>query len=604
MADHWLFCWNPKNFTWDTLADDAAKVLCGETLRLRWSCQNRKVVEGDTAWMLRLGVAPKGIFARGTVVSEPYEAEHYDADRAAQGNTTWYVDLHLSEINLPDIECTISQRELEGITVDSQNWSPQSSGIELKSRSAAVMDKLWSEKTSISQPKQESQSTGVPVTMATNLILYGPPGTGKTYHLIQLMERYSSTGPQPELLWLTEQISGLQWYATLVLALADMGGSAKVPQLVNHKFIKAKAQLQGRLDGKIQQTLWNTLSSRTSPDSVTVKQQDRREPYFFDKDENSTWHLQPNWKSDLPDLEDLLTRLQAGPIGSNQNNHYEIVTFHQSYGYEDFVEGIRPVSDSDNSELGFQVKPGIFRMICDRAAQDPDHRYALFIDEINRANIAKVLGELITLLEPDKRAVYDGNGNLQSGLELKLPYSQDKFGVPANLDIYGTMNTADRSISLIDTALRRRFQFKELMPDTALIKGSRGDGFIEDGSGGLINLRELLDTVNKRISALLNREMTLGHAYLINCEHFSDLKLVIEDKWMPLLQEYFYDDWQRIRLVFADTTATPSNQIVLKDSIDGSLLFPGSDDLQQVYEAYKVNPSITPDGIRKIYSVQ
>lgn len=489
MANHWLFCWNPKNFTWETLADDVARVLRGESLKVRWSCQNRKVAQGDTAWMLRLGVTPKGIFARGTIVSEPYEAEHYDADRAAQGDTTWYVDLQLSEINLPDTECTISQRELEGITVD------------------------------------------------------------------------------------------------------------------NHKFIQAKAQLQGRLDGKIQQTLWNTLSSRTSPDSVTVKQQDRREPYFFDKDENSTWHLQPNWKTDLPDLEGLLTRLQAGPTGSGQTHHYEMVTFHQSYGYEDFVEGIRPVSDSDNSELGFQVKPGIFRKICDRAARDPDHRYALFIDEINRANIAKVLGELITLLEPDKRAIYNGDGNLQSGLELTLPYSQDRFGVPANLDIYGTMNTADRSISLIDTALRRRFQFEELMPDSSVIEGSRGDGYIEDGSGGLINLRELLDTVNKRISALLNREMTLGHAYLINCKHFSDLTAVIEDKWMPLLQEYFYDDWQRIRLVFADTTTTPNNQIVLKDSIDGSLLFPGSEDLQEVYEAYRLNPNITPDGIRKIYSV-
>ena len=111
-----------------------------------------------------------------------------------------------------------------------------------------------------------------------------------------------------------------------------------------------------------------------------------------------------------------------------------------------------------------------------------------------------------------------------------------------------------------------------------------------------------MDIVNKRISALLNREMTLGHAYLINCKHFSDLKAIIEDKWMPLLQEYFYDDWQRIRLVFSDTTAAPSNQIVLKNSIDGRLLFPGSEDLQEAYEAYRLNPNITPDGIRKIYS--
>ena len=197
--------------------------------------------------------------------------------------------------------------------------------------------------------------------------------------------------------------------------------------------------------------------------------------------------------------------LQSGPATAEvENKRYELVTFHQSYGYEDFVEGIRPEENEDTGEIVYRVKRGIFREICRRAAADPNQRYALFIDEINRANVAKVLGELITLLEPDKRLTYNVDGTTKDGIELTLPYSQKRFGVPANLDIYGTMNTADRSISLLDTALRRRFEFIELMPDSSLIDGSRGDGYIEDGAGDVINLRELLDTVNDRITALLS----------------------------------------------------------------------------------------------------
>src|SRR5690606_12070313 len=114
-------------------------------------------------------------------------------------------------------------------------------------------------------------------------------------------------------------------------------------------------------------------------------------------------------------------------------------------------------------------------------------------------------------------------GRLVSGMEIILPYSGKPFGVPRNLNIYGTMNTADRSIALLDTALRRRFRFQELMPNAKVISGSRGDGYIEDGEGGLIDLRGLLDTMNRRIRLLLNRDLTLGHAYLYGVKDFKSL---------------------------------------------------------------------------------
>jgi len=198
------------------------------------------------------------------------------------------------------------------------------------------------------------------------------------------------------------------------------------------------------------------------------------------------------------------------------------------------------------------VLPGVFQRICNRAKLDPENRYAIFIDEINRGNISKVFGELITLIETDKRVSYDKEGKPiagNKGLELTLPYSGNRFGVPANLDIIGTMNTADRSIALLDIALRRRFEFKELMPDASVIKGADDNGSIEEGT---INLRELLTAVNRRICLLAGRELQLGHAFFCSVKTLDDLNLCFANKVIPLLQEYFYGNWERVQLVLGD----------------------------------------------------
>ncbi|WP_087695948.1 McrB family protein, partial [Campylobacter jejuni] len=324
-----------------------------------------------------------------------------------------------------------------------------------------------------------------------------------------------------------------------------------------------------------------------------------------------------------------------------KNGQIVFTTFHQSYGYEEFVEGIKPHIDSEENskEIKYEIKDGIFKELCEKALENRDsiknfnfyidklkekvkiddnnpekyfelpntkysiqyrngktfrikfddmsknHKdypvsidnieklyktsnideiynsayvrailnylklqgledykekdekvnlpYIIIIDEINRGNVSKIFGELITLIEASKRI------GEKEELKVTLPYSGEKFGVPKNVYIIGTMNTADRSITSLDTALRRRFEFIEMMPDVSKLS--------MDCEG--INLQELLKAINTRIEYLLDREKTIGHAFFIGVENLNDLKKVFQNKIIPLLQEYFYNDYALIDAV-------------------------------------------------------
>lgn len=370
----------------------------------------------------------------------------------------------------------------------------------------------------------------------TNLIYYGPPGTGKTFTLQKLLKKqYTETGTseEPEV-WLNNKLSELSWFEVITLILLDIDEQVSVTDIVEHEYFIKKLALNGRT-ANIRQTAWAALQTHAVQKSKTVKYAKRIEPLIFDKNTDSKWTIVDQKHELIVGFREQLNELKGGPPVEKEIKRFEFVTFHQSYGYEEFIEGLRPVTN-DDGDISYVVKPGILKRLCKRAEADPNHQYALVIDEINRGNISKIFGELISLIEIDKRA------GEEHELSVTLPYSNLPFSVPSNLDIIGTMNTADRSLTHIDIALRRRFEFKELRTDYSLLK-SDVDG---------IDVRKLLFTINKRIELLLDREHIIGHALLMNLSNLADLKKVFITNIIPLLEEYFFEDWDKIKKVFND----------------------------------------------------
>ena len=413
-------------------------------------------------------------------------------------------------------------------------------------------------------------------TTCFNRIYYGPPGTGKTFTLMQLLKHDYET-PALEISveqWrsqlIAEKVAALKWWEGIAATLHDLGGQAKVPELAAHPFIQAIAQAKGR-SSNINATLWGTLQHHTVLDSDTVNIKLRMGPAIFDKTADSVWQFAGDWQEACADLIELVEQLRKGPEAKQAQQRYSFVTFHQSYGYEEFVEGLRPVlnSDDETGAVEYEIRPGAFKELCRKARQSPEQRFAMVIDEINRGNISKIFGELITLIEPDKRE------GAKQAIAVTLPYSGEKFSVPANVDIIGTMNTADRSLALLDTALRRRFDFVPLLPDTRALKvpdelhSAPLAGLVVTTDAGEIDVRQMLERINERIEVLYDRDHCIGHAYFTHLKDIADqekrfnaLAHTFRNRVLPLLEEYFFEDWRKIRLVLGDNQKPDAAQFI------------------------------------------
>ena len=424
--------------------------------------------------------------------------------------------------------------------------------------------------------KQGDSMKNIPL----NQILYGPPGTGKTFSVRKYIDEILGKNPglniENEDQRINNVVKDSNWYSAIALSMYQNGknNKYKVAELLEQKIIKAFSLT--RENKNIRAALWAQMQIHTHENCPNVNYSNRLAPFIFEKNENSEWYLtEDGIKFVEENLSEQLEQLSAKNNTRKLEDFYKFLTFHQSYSYEEFVEGIKPQirTDEECSSVSYEYNKGIFKEICQQANSDPNNNYLLIIDEINRGNISKIFGELITLIEIDKRVMPNGERIFENTITkdeqllVTLPYTKSKFGVPNNLYILGTMNTSDRSIASIDIALRRRFKFVEMMPNSNLVADFG------------CNFKEIFEKLNNKIKILLDRDHQIGHSYFINTKYNDSNENnnveTLKDIWfseiLPLLNEYFYCDWEKLKLIIPGFIKKLDVPEVLKNECDDSI---------------------------------
>lgn len=402
-------------------------------------------------------------------------------------------------------------------------------------------------------------------TTPVNIIYTGVAGTGKTYQLLQIAKQYTDYLPTADKAQLLAQLlHHLSWRDVVCLILLDFKRQqrelVKVPEIVAHEFFVAKAAHNER-DKNLSNTAWSVLQMHSPIDSQTVDYKNRASQAYFDKDESGAWFLLPDCLPLLSELSTQLLEFQQAQTNSVaiQKPRFSLVSFHQAYGYEEFVEGIRPVMGAyAQGQISYDIQDGAFLQLCQRAANDPDQRYAMLIDELNRANVSRVFGELLSLIEPDKRS-----GQAQA-MQVNLAYSGRPFSVPANVDIYATMNTQDHSLAPLDTAMRRRFRFINCPPRPELlatITVTSGNNDKKDPRNE-IDLAQLLNGLNQRIIESLGAEAQLGHAFFCAVETIEQLQSVLIEQIIPQLVQLTGGQVSLLQYLFCDDQQPLSSQFI------------------------------------------
>ena len=380
-----------------------------------------------------------------------------------------------------------------------------------------------------------------------NIIYTGVAGTGKTYQLQQIAKQYTEILPVANADDLLKALlKPLSWREVICLVFLDerkKGKSLlKVAEITNNLFFVTKLKINQR-EKAIANTAWSTLQQFSPADSKNVLVKNKSSQSYFDKDDSSNWFLLAESLPLLTDLQNKLDDYQAAIHSQFQPNYlqpklerFSFVSFHQAYGYEEFVEGIRP-HIADNGKMSYRVESGAFLRLCQQAKQDPSHRYAMLIDEINRANVARVFGELMSLIEPTKRA-----GQTDS-LSVNLAYSRQPFSVPSNVDIYATMNSQDHSLAPLDMAFRRRFEFIECQPQPQLLGKVMANG-------AEIDLAKLLTALNERILQNLAKDSQLGHSFLWGIDSLQALSAAFSQSIIPQVAQACQHHGQILQAIF------------------------------------------------------
>ena len=612
-----LFSWNPKKSGWtvEKYKEAYLKVKNGEKFEMVWRTSRKNGVEEKTeVFLIKIGEEPKGIIAHGHVTEEPYlEDERY------------YINVEFDKILDYENEEILKQEDLM-LKFPEQKWSPQASGIEIKETILPELKEMWSKLINGKENSETRDGGDEKETMKKefdkNVIFYGPPGTGKTYTTAKRAVEICKTESEKEL---TDYSEIMKRYNELkeknrieFITFHQSYGYEEFIEGIKPKVLNEDDKSENEnsqeieyeiVDGIFKEFCDNArkaiiesksniyISPKAIVWKVTVKDEVKEDCF------NSNY-VRINFELNTKGALNFVDKIKKGDIIITTNrsrtriNGIAVVTDDEGVTLETKEKNrtVRNVSwlakniDEDIYEInGKKILPrktvtkvpnmkveDIIKLAKEKESivlskeelskivikenKDP---YVFIIDEINRGNISKIFGELITLIETTKRA------GKEECISTKLPYSKKEFTVPDNVYIIGTMNTADRSIALMDTALRRRFKFEEMLPDYHLLE----DIFVED-KGTKVNIGAMLKVINERIEYLYDREHTIGHAvFLEKMENdkinidINKLENIFKKNIIPLLQEYFYEDYEKIRIVLGDNAKDEDEQFIFAESI-------------------------------------
>lgn len=541
---------------------------------------------------ITVGIASDGAFLKIDTVNASKEL------RAA------YLDLRGDYMSSPLVKYIPTEKLLEMTFDELLYWSSAQSG-ELITQYAVLAEKLGLVKEgtmSVTEPlPSQYEGSKLKRNTALNTILYGPPGTGKTYHTIEASVKAAEPEFYSQLKINAKSGANREQRIKLQQKYQELCDSKRIRFVTFHQSYGYEEFVEGlsanSVDGLISYEVKSGIFKTICEQAIQGVE------LSSDPLEIAISGL----KTELEEGASLSLTTQRGKTfdiqyhGNTTFRAFPHETSHDDFGngYPVAIDSIRKLYRGIDARefynpsyvkaiLKYLIKQ--YKLPEKSLVLNQDSKnFVLVIDEINRGNISKIFGELITLIEDSKRSGKDQTETI----EVVLPHSGDKFCVPDNLYIIGTMNTADRSLAMMDTALRRRFDFIEMMPNPSLLRGAVVKG---------IDLERLLTTLNERIEILYDREHTLGHAFFMPVkdllgavdehdkeeEAFAKLVSVFQNKVVPLLQEYFFEDWQKIRLVLGDNQRESDLQLIetkeLKNN-DLDALFGKKHDLNPYGEA-------------------
>ena len=588
-ANTWLLTYNPVRFYWSDYDDAVALTKAGKGYCTVWNCANRHAKVGDRVFMVKLGdgSSQKGIFATGYIISDFWEGENFDSTK---DNNIMYVDIVLTKILDYRTDNIITIDELNA-KFPEQKWNPQGSGISIKPDAARWLIDNWDN----FQETDNIDDSRINADKSANAhviwkISHGKEETGIPEKYREPFEKrraaviHSQTSPKGKSSVsqgqaFTQEIKKGDYfylcYSNEVVLFGQFTDDKSYPnpELGNgwHERSYRIIKYSEKHDPYKELNKWwtpNNNSSCIKVDDNALFEKLILKPYFdlTLNDLNTFEYTEPYTKKDfLKDvfiteaeydkLRSLVLRkkniiLQGAPgvgktfsakrlaysiIGGKNKSRICMVQFHQNYSYDDFIMGYRP-----NESGGFKLQPGVFYNFCERCKKDPDKPYFFIIDEINRGNLSKIFGELLMLIETDKR----GEDN-----KLELVYGGTPFYIPENLHIIGMMNTADRSLAMIDHALRRRFSFYTM--DTAFENADK-NGFSEYIENIDCRLYHTVAAKIKELNYAICKDSSLGRGFEIGHSYFAPEDIsVIDNEWVhnvveyeiiPLIEEYWFDD--------------------------------------------------------------